>query len=71
MARGRSWKPESQSASQPGTRPDQAGCGKRPPNLGLPACWETSPESPSPSPWPVSLAAMAQADRGQDSASFP
>lgn len=41
MARGSSWKPESQPASQPGTNPDQAGCGKRLLNLSLPACWET------------------------------
>lgn len=45
-ARGRSWKTESPLASQPGTSPDQAGCGKRPPNLGLPACWETRPGNP-------------------------
>lgn len=50
MTTGRSWKPESQPASQPGTSPDQAGHGKRPPALTcLPAgklLW--NPPCPAP-----------------------
>lgn len=70
MARGSSWKPESQPASQPGTSLDQAGCGKRLLNLSLPA-GKQAPESPLPSLCPVSLATRVQDNRGQDLASFP